>query len=215
MGCSVAVPRAWCQARGMLEDAHQTGCRRAPQPARPIGPNRSGFSTYNSTHVHMSLSPGVRFGNYEIASLLGTGGVGEVYRARDTKLNRDVALKILPELFASDPDRPARFEREAQLLAALNHPHSGDLRLRGDSDDQGDRPRAGRGSDARRSHRGGPVAARRGARDRAANRRGAATLRHRLLTPLTFDPSADTAPGRRTVASCSTWFSAAEARPRR
>src|SRR5262245_51030188 len=71
----------------------------------------------------MSLSPGVRFGNYEIASLLGAGGMGEVYRARDTKLNRDVALKILPELFAADSDRVARFQREAQLLATLNHSH--------------------------------------------------------------------------------------------
>jgi len=71
----------------------------------------------------MPLTPGARVGPYEILSLLGAGGMGEVYRARDTKLNRDVALKILPELFASDPDRLARFDREAQLLASLNHPH--------------------------------------------------------------------------------------------
>src|SRR5712692_12120203 len=71
----------------------------------------------------MSISPGVRLGAYEILALLGAGGMGEVYRARDTKLNRDVALKILPEVFASDPDRLARFQREAQLLASLNHPH--------------------------------------------------------------------------------------------
>src|ERR671911_3148848 len=71
----------------------------------------------------MPLSPGSRLGPYEITSAIGAGGMGEVYRARDTRLNRDVAVKVLPELFASDPERLARFEREAQLLAALNHPH--------------------------------------------------------------------------------------------
>ena len=71
----------------------------------------------------MPLAPGTRLGPYEIASPLGAGGMGEVYRARDTKLNRDVALKILPDLFAADPERLARFEREARTLAALNHPH--------------------------------------------------------------------------------------------
>ncbi len=71
----------------------------------------------------MALSPGARIGSYEISSLLGVGGMGEVYRARDSKLNRDVALKVLPEAFAADPDRLARFKREAQVLASLNHPH--------------------------------------------------------------------------------------------
>jgi serine/threonine protein kinase len=71
----------------------------------------------------MSISPGTRLGPFEIHSALGAGGMGEVYRARDTRLNRDVALKILPELFAADPDRLACFEREAQMLAALNHPN--------------------------------------------------------------------------------------------
>ena len=71
----------------------------------------------------MSLAPGTRLGSYEIVSAIGAGGMGEVYRARDTKLNRDVAIKVLPDLFALDPDRRARFEREAQTLAALNHPH--------------------------------------------------------------------------------------------
>jgi serine/threonine-protein kinase len=71
----------------------------------------------------MSLSPGARVGAYEVKALLGEGGMGQVYRARDTKLNRDVAIKVLPDLFATDADRLARFTREAQALAALNHPN--------------------------------------------------------------------------------------------
>ena len=71
----------------------------------------------------MSLAAGTRLGPYEILSALGAGGMGEVYRARDTKLNRDVALKVLPDSFATDPDRLARFQREAQVLASLNHPN--------------------------------------------------------------------------------------------
>jgi Protein kinase domain len=69
------------------------------------------------------LSPGSRVGAYEIVEQFGAGGMGEVYRARDTRLNRDVALKVLPPLFADDPERLARFEREARVLASLNHPH--------------------------------------------------------------------------------------------
>ena len=69
------------------------------------------------------IGPGKAIGGYEIVALLGAGGMGEVYRARDTKLGRDVAIKILPASFALDPDRLARFEREARLLASLNHPH--------------------------------------------------------------------------------------------
>jgi serine/threonine protein kinase len=73
----------------------------------------------------MSLAPGTRIGLYEIVAHLGSGGMGEVYRGRDTKLGRDVAIKILPSSFAADPDRLARFEREARLLASLNHPNIG------------------------------------------------------------------------------------------
>ena len=71
----------------------------------------------------MSLPTGVRLGAYEILAAIGAGGMGEVYRARDRKLDRDVAIKILPEALATDPDRIARFEREAKTLAALNHPN--------------------------------------------------------------------------------------------
>ena len=71
----------------------------------------------------MSLSAGTRLGPYEIVAPIGAGGMGEVYRARDTKLNRDVAIKVLPGLFARDPGRLARFQHEAQMLASLNHPH--------------------------------------------------------------------------------------------
>src|SRR5712691_6182733 len=71
----------------------------------------------------MALPTGTRLGPYEIVALLGAGGMGQVYRARDTRLNRDVAIKVLPDLFASDPDRLARFTREAQTLASLNHPN--------------------------------------------------------------------------------------------
>ena len=71
----------------------------------------------------MSLAPGARLGGYEITGALGAGGMGEVYRARDSKLGRSVALKLLLDAVAGDPDRIARFEREAKSLAALNHPH--------------------------------------------------------------------------------------------
>jgi hypothetical protein len=71
----------------------------------------------------MALGPGARLGPYEITAQIGAGGMGEVYHARDTKLGRDVALKMLPDAFANDPERLARFEREARTLAALNDPH--------------------------------------------------------------------------------------------
>ena len=86
-------------------------CRTAPCHERYTPLNR------------LALTPGTRLGPYEIRSPLGAGGMGEVYRAHDGKLNRDVALKILPAAFADDPERLARFTREAQTLAALNHPN--------------------------------------------------------------------------------------------
>jgi len=71
----------------------------------------------------VSLTPATRLGVYEIIAAIGEGGMGAVFRARDTTLDRDVAIKILPEAFAHDPDRLARFTREAKTLASLNHPH--------------------------------------------------------------------------------------------
>src|SRR5262249_49395584 len=71
----------------------------------------------------MPLTPGSRLGPYEIVAPIGAGGMGEVYRARDTKLDRDVALKVLPDSFVHDPDRLTRFQREAKVLASLNHPN--------------------------------------------------------------------------------------------
>src|SRR6202165_3106690 len=71
----------------------------------------------------MPLSAGTRLGPYEILAPIGAGGMGEVYRARNTKLDREVATKVLPAAFAQDPERLARFEREAKVLASLNHPN--------------------------------------------------------------------------------------------
>ena len=73
----------------------------------------------------MALSPGTTLGPYSVTAKIGEGGMGEVYRARDTTLDRDVAIKVLPDAFASDPERLARFEREAKVLASLNHPNIG------------------------------------------------------------------------------------------
>ena len=75
------------------------------------------------SEVRHSVLTGRRLGAYQILTPIGAGGMGEVYRARDTRLGRDVAIKILPRAFTADPDRLARFEREARVLASLNHPH--------------------------------------------------------------------------------------------
>ena len=71
----------------------------------------------------MPLQPGTTLGPYEILSAIGAGGMGEVYKARDTRLDRTVAIKVLPEHVASDPDLKQRFEREAKTISSLNHPH--------------------------------------------------------------------------------------------
>src|SRR4029453_3826848 len=78
---------------------------------------------WRSTVGRMSALTGLRVGAYEVLEPIGSGGMGDVYRARDTRLGRDVALKVLPRFFGLDPDRVARFKREAQILASLNHPN--------------------------------------------------------------------------------------------
>src|SRR5438309_11449828 len=83
----------------------------------------------------MPLDQGTRLGHYEIVSLLGQGGMGEVYRARDTTLKREVALKVLPAAFLRDSERMARFQREAEVLASLDHPNVGPIYGIVDSED--------------------------------------------------------------------------------
>jgi hypothetical protein len=79
----------------------------------------------------LALTPGTRLGVYEVTAQIGEGGMGQVYRAPETKLGRHVTIKILPDVFAGDPDSLARFQREALVLASLNHPHCGPLRAGG------------------------------------------------------------------------------------
>src|SRR5688572_9714407 len=118
-GASAVVRRARAKSR----------CRRrrsdfgaAVYLARPV---RLGYrlpaTSYRITHV--SVPDGTRLGPYEVVAPLGAGGMGEVYRATDSRLKRQVAIKILPSALAADPDRLARFQREAEVLASLNHPH--------------------------------------------------------------------------------------------
>ena len=82
----------------------------------------------------MPLTPGTHLGVFDVIGLLGAGGMGEVYRARDTTLGRDVAIKVIPQAFADDAERLARFTREAQTLAALNHPNIAHVHGLEDSD---------------------------------------------------------------------------------
>src|SRR3954453_4779183 len=101
--CLLRPPTAWGQAGEKLSIQDLTPLQSPPRA--------------------MSWTPGTRVGAYEIVGALGAGGMGEVYRARDLKLARDVALKTLPASFSTDPQRQGRLHREAQFLAALSHPH--------------------------------------------------------------------------------------------
>jgi serine/threonine protein kinase len=101
----------------------------------------------------MALAAGQHLGPYEILSLLGAGGMGEVYRARDTQLKRDVAVKVLPSDVAADPDRLSRFQREAEILASLNHSNIAHVYGVAEADGVRARPGACRRPHARRSHR--------------------------------------------------------------
>jgi Protein kinase domain len=85
----------------------------------------------------MAITIGQELGSYEITALLGKGGMGEVYRARDTKLKREVAIKILPDEFLRDSERVARFQREAEIVASLNHPHIATIYFRSNALRQG------------------------------------------------------------------------------
>ena len=87
------------------------------------GLREASSTTRSGTTSSPGLSAGTRLGPYDVVAPLGAGGMGEVYRARDARLGRDVAIKILPRAFTTHPERLARFEREARVLAALNHPH--------------------------------------------------------------------------------------------
>ena len=109
--CEPKWSRCWRPTRRPAALPKDRRSRRCPRPrSRRLASNTR-------------LAPGSQLGSYEIMAPLGAGGMGEVYRARDATLNRDVAVKVLPELFAHDRDRLARFKREAQILAALNHPN--------------------------------------------------------------------------------------------
>src|SRR5690349_5289638 len=85
--------------------------------------NRSGPSTSSRGNISKTVNPQAAIAHFRITSKLGEGGMGAVYRASDTRLNREVAIKVLPDSFAADPDRLARFAREAQVLASMNHPN--------------------------------------------------------------------------------------------
>src|SRR5215216_6399862 len=98
----------------------------------------------------MPLATGTRVGPYEITGALGAGGMGEVFRARDTKLNRDVAIKVLPDSVASDGERRARFEREAQTLAAVNHSRIAQIYGVIEGPPEGGAANAGAGTSSRR-----------------------------------------------------------------
>src|SRR5262249_52277394 len=95
--------------------------RRVPVPGRPFMRCLLVRRDQLESGQPMPISPGTRFGQYEVVDSLGAGGMGEVYRARDTKLGRSVAIKILPDALAADADRIARFQREAKVLASLTH----------------------------------------------------------------------------------------------
>lgn len=100
---------------GQVTQEHAIAIRHTGIPRLPS-------EKYNRSTL-MALTPGTRLGPYEITAPLGVGGMGEVYRARDSVLKRDVAIKVLPSVFSRDPDRLRRFEHEAQAAAALNHPN--------------------------------------------------------------------------------------------
>ena len=205
------MPRNWSACRctiATLSIASSSPRRasRARRSSLTIAPSRRTASRSSGPEPaiiraapNMPLASGDRLGPYEIVSPLGAGGMGEVYRARDSKLKREVAIKVLPADVAGDRERLARFQREAEVLASLNHPHI--AQVYGIEDPPKVR-QCGTGDGARRGR--GPVAAhrarsdsdRRSAADREADRRSArsrarAGIIHRDLKPANIKVSDD------------------------
>src|ERR1700678_3734947 len=138
-GNKLMTPERWQQIRGVLEGGLelapderspflQRNCSSDPSLRQEVetllasSPDvRSSF--LQSSPLRVTLTPGTKLGDYEVKSLLGSGGMGEVYRARDSRLGRDVAIKVLPSLLSTDSERLRRFEQEARAAAALNHPN--------------------------------------------------------------------------------------------
>jgi serine/threonine protein kinase len=134
------TPERWQQVKIVLYDALQLPPQRRPEfldeacssdnslrkeveSILSLGDNEARSSFLESAQYRVMLPAGTRLKDYEVQALLGVGGMGEVYRAHDPRLGRDVAIKVLPSAFASDPDRLRRFEQEARAAAALNHPN--------------------------------------------------------------------------------------------
>ena len=109
---------------GLTSESRRIGAERAPALTWYLADSSPNLPYNRVPHRNrMGLELGHRLGGYEIVGLIGAGGMGEVYRARDTKLDREVAIKVLPDAFATDRDRIVRLQREARMLAALNHPN--------------------------------------------------------------------------------------------
>ena len=169
------TPERWKQVEQLFHDAQamppaeraafvrtassDDDIRREVESLLSEGDAESGLLGYSLTRATLGLTSvgataglaGKTLGSYQVQSLLGAGGMGEVYRARDAKLERDVAIKILPPAFTNDPDRLARFEREARMLAVAEpSQHLRDLRHRRRGRDAGPGPGARRRPDARR-----------------------------------------------------------------
>src|SRR5215471_18690988 len=130
------TPERWQEIKGLLEQALELApeersafldrCTGDPSLRQQVDSLLSANEEVRSSFLesstkHVTLAPGTRLGDYEVQKLLGSGGMGEVYRARDTRLRRDVAIKVLPSFMSSDKERLRRFEQEAQAAAALNH----------------------------------------------------------------------------------------------
>src|SRR5207249_3255192 len=117
-------PQYWREGQRLV--VHLGHARAVPQRRRHTEPEQGGAlpdEAGSAGEIAISLEPGVRLGPYEIVAPLGAGGMGEVYRARDTRLNRTVAIKVLSEKSVNDPRFRERFEREAKAISALDHPH--------------------------------------------------------------------------------------------